>query len=104
MVRVAEDLPLGILTVRPHLLLFPPPSPSHAVAMRVLPFFPQIIRSLRAGNLEGRNYIRHDYVSHNFLQIIYSLRAGNLEGWGLLSVVTSWWAIGMSVGKVCYRP
>ena len=34
------------------------------------------------------------------LQIIYSLRVGKPDAMAMLSVATSWWSLGMSIGKV----
>ena len=35
-----------------------------------------------------------------WLQIIYSLRMGKSDAMAMFSVATSWWSLGMSIGKV----
>ena len=34
------------------------------------------------------------------MQIIYSLRVGKPDAMAMISVATSWWSLGMSIGKV----
>ena len=34
------------------------------------------------------------------MQIIYSLRVGKPDAMAMVSVATSWWSLGMSIGKV----
>ena len=35
-----------------------------------------------------------------WMQTIYSLRVGKPDAMAMLSVATSWWSLGMSIGKV----
>ena len=34
------------------------------------------------------------------VQIVYLVRVGNTDAWAMLSVATSWWSLGMGIGKI----
>ena len=42
--------------------------------------------------------------SHVWLdvQIVFLVRVGNADVWSMLSTATSWWSLGMSIGKIVF--